>query len=106
MRAKRKFEPMLEVMGVLALCSGIAVVAVGPLPESNGSLPGGFLESPGAPGVETAPSPSVDLGLSGITPPSDDVTPNPVNGVDDFDALYAAIHPTDPTPVAPAGAFD
>jgi hypothetical protein len=105
MRLHRSFRPVAETLGVIALCSGIgAMIAVGPLPELNGTPPGGFLED--GTGVEPMPSATVNLGLSGITPPTGDVTPNPVPPVEDYDALYDAVHPTDPTPVAPASAFD
>jgi hypothetical protein len=105
MRVHRSFRPFVEALGAIALCSGIVAVAVGPLPEQGGAPVGGFLED--GSGVEPVDTTSgVDLGLAGIDPPSGDVTPHAVNGVDDFDALYVAIHPTDPTPVAPAGAFD
>jgi hypothetical protein len=108
MRLNRRFRPVIEAMGVIALCSGIGtMIAVGPLPELNGTPPGGFLEDPGRAGVEPVDtSAGVDLGLAGITPDAGDVTPNPVNAVEDYDALYDAIHPTDPTPVGAAGAFD
>jgi hypothetical protein len=107
MRVHRRFRPVVEALGVIALCSGIgAMIAVGPLPELNGTPPGGFLEDPGSAGVEPMPSATVDLGLSGIDPAAGDVTPNPVNAVEDYEALYATVHPTDPTPVAAAGAFD
>jgi hypothetical protein len=106
MRLNRRFRPVVEALGVIALCSGIGtMIAVGPQPELNGTPPGGFLEPTGG-GVEPIPTASVDLGLSGITPPSDDVTPNPVNTVEDYDALFDAVHQTDPTPVAAASAFD
>jgi hypothetical protein len=106
MRLNRSFRPIVEALGAIALCSGIAMIAVGPQPELNGTPAGGFLEEADAPGVEPMPSALVDLGLAGIQPPAGDVTPNPVNPVDDYDALYAAIHPTDPTPVAAASAFE
>jgi hypothetical protein len=105
MRANRRFHPVVEALGAIALCSGIAV-AVGPLPEQGGAPAGGFLEPEGG-GVEPVDtSGGVDLGLAGIVPDAGDVTPNPVNPVEDFDALYNAVHPSDPTPVVPAGAFD
>jgi hypothetical protein len=106
MRLNRRFRPVVEALGAIALCSGIGtMIAVGPLPELNGTPPGGFLEEAGG-SVETMPSATVDLGLSGITPDAGDVAPNPVNAVSDYDALYAAVHPTAPMTVAPATAFD
>jgi hypothetical protein len=106
MRVQRSFRPVAEALGVIALCSGVGTtIAVGPLPELNGTPPGGFLEEAGG-SVEPMPSATVDLGLSGIDPAAGDVTPNPVNAVEDYEALYATVHPTDPTPMAAAGAFD
>jgi hypothetical protein len=107
MRVQRRFRPVAEALGVIALCSGIGyMIVTGPLPEEGGAPPGGFLEGPGG-GVEPVDTSSgVDLGLSGIDPPTGDVTPQAVNPVGDYDALIGVIRQSDPTPVAPAGAFD
>lgn len=72
-----RFKPMMEVMEVKILCDG-----EGPFPEETGAPFGGFLET--GSGVIPNPTPTVDLVLSGITIPNNQVSV-------DYDALLGVL---------------